>query len=273
MLYDKSDFIKETFITALNKKILIYRSINYFDKKTENEIFKIISPEKFLKFYVEKDATRNPLGFQLTNASGELPKLKDKKVYNLSLTRIGEKRNRKMAEPIEAVIVRAQKSFEIAGGPNLVQIEIEDNWVLNIFRKYKNVRYRLTPLGLLFPPSIKNDTGQMFITSRGLNYVRKSLINSKSYGLLGIIDLKKINNWEGIKGQSLSINATLEEQKEINNSRHLCFPFLTSTPNDLLNFNVNLIDDHNKQITFVENEKKVSILNFKIDVFLKRTES
>ena len=33
------------------------------------------------------------------------------------------------------------------------------------------------------------------------------------YGLLRIIDLKKINNWEKIKGQSLQINATLEEQK------------------------------------------------------------
>ena len=87
--------------------------------------------------------------------------------------------------------------------------------------------------------------------------------------LLGIIDLKKINNWEEIKDQSLWINATLEEQKEINNSRHLCFPFMTLTLNDLLNFSINLIDDHNKQITFEENEKKISILNFKTNVFLK----
>ena len=57
-----------------------------------------------------------------------------------------------------------------------------------------------------------------------------------------------MNNCEEIKGQSLRINATLEEQKEINNSRHLCFPFMTSTLNDLLNFSMNLIDDHNKQI-------------------------
>ena len=42
--------------------------------------------------------------------------------------------------------------------------------------------------------------------------------------------------------------------------------------NDLLSFNINLLDDNNKQITFAENEKKISILNFKIDVFLRRTE-
>ena len=33
--YNKSDLIKETFITALNKKILIYGSISYFNKKTK----------------------------------------------------------------------------------------------------------------------------------------------------------------------------------------------------------------------------------------------
>ena len=51
--------------------------------------------------------------------------------------------------------------------------------ILNIFKKYKNVRYRLAPLGLLFPASIKNNTEQIFITSRELNDVKKSLINSK----------------------------------------------------------------------------------------------
>ena len=174
-----------------------------------------------------------------------------------------------MAEPIETVLIRTQQSFEIASGLNPVQTKIDDDRILNIFKKYKNLRYRLTPLGLLFPASIKNDTEQIFITSRELNDVKKSLKNSKIYGLLGIIDLKKINDWEEVKGQSLWINAKLEEQKEINNSRHLCFPFTTLTLNDLLNFSINLIDDHNKQITFEENEKKVRILNYKINVFLK----
>ena len=110
-------------------------------------------------------------------------------------------------------------------------------------------------LGLLFPAFAKSDTEQMFITCRELNDVKKSLISGKVCGLLGIIDLKKINNWGEIKRQSLWINATLEEQKEINNSRHLCFLFMTSILNDLLSFSINLTD-HNKQITFEDNEKK-----------------
>ena len=53
---------------------------------------------------------------------------------------------------------------------------------------------------------------------------------------------------------------------------HLYFPFTTRTLNDLLNFSINLADDNNKLITFEDNEKKkkkMSTLNFKIDVFLK----
>ena len=99
--------------------------------------------------------------------------------------------------------------------------------------------------------------------------LKKALINSKIYNLIGIIDLKIINNWKEMKGQSIWINATLEEQKEINNSRHLCFPFSTKTLNDLLSFSIYLLDDCNKEITFEDNKKKISILNFKIDVFVR----
>ena len=92
---------------------------------------------------------------------------------------------------------------------------------------------------------------------------KKPLINSKIYGLLGIIDINKINNWkEGVKGQFIWINTKLEEQKEINSRKHICVLFTTSSLNELLS--INLIDDSNKQIEFGNNEKKVSILNFKI---------
>ena len=63
----------------------------------------------------------------------------------------------------------------------------------------------------------------------------------------------------------------LEEQREISNSRHLCFPLMALTLNNFLNFSINLIDHNNKEIEFVSNEKYIGILNFKIDVFLKCT--
>ena len=36
-----------------------------------------------------------------------------------------------------------------------MQTEIDDDKILNMLKQYKNVRYRVTPLGLLFPASVK----------------------------------------------------------------------------------------------------------------------
>ena len=87
-----------------------------------------------------------------------------------------------MEKPVETIIIPAQQNLEVAGGLNSVQIETEDDRVLNILKKYKNVRYRLTPLGILFPATVKNDTEQIFIIFRELNDVKKYLINGKIYG-------------------------------------------------------------------------------------------
>ena len=117
--------------------------------------------------------------------------------------------------------------------------------------------YKVTSLGILFPALIKSNTEQVFIKCRELNDIKKALNNSKIYSFLGITDLKKINNWEEIKGQSIWINTTLELQKEINNSRHLCFSFSTKALNYLLSFSICLLDNTNKEITFEDNEKKL----------------
>ena len=55
-----------------------------------------------------------------------------------------------MSQPIESVIIRAQQNFDVAGGLNSVQIEIDDDRIINIFKKCKNVVYKVTPLGLYF---------------------------------------------------------------------------------------------------------------------------
>ena len=49
-LYDKSSLIKESYKTALNKKVSVYGSTSYFKRKTENEILKLVSPETHLNF-------------------------------------------------------------------------------------------------------------------------------------------------------------------------------------------------------------------------------
>ena len=126
---------------------------------------------------------------------------------------------------------------------------------------------------MLFPASVKNDIEKIFVTCKELNDVKKSLLNGKIYGLVGIINLQKINNWSNIKWKSLWVNAICKEQEKISNNRRLCFSFMTSSLNDLLNFNIDLIDGHNQQINFESEEQKINILDFKIDVFKKWIES
>lgn len=80
-------------------------------------------------------------------------------------------------------------------------------------------------------------------------------MNDKVYNLVTIIDINKINSWSEIKGQSIWINATFKDQKEINNNSQLCFPFVTKSLNDLLNFDIYLQNDKNREIDFNSGEK------------------
>ena len=137
-----------------------------------------------------------------------------------------------MSEPIETIIIRAQQDFDVVGGLNPIQIEIKDNRVTNIFKKYKNVVYKITPLGILLPASVTNDTSKIFVLGKKLSGVKKSILNKKLCDILAVIDLNKIINWNDIKGQSIWTNAAFKDHKEINNNNHICFPFITRSFSD-----------------------------------------
>ena len=109
-------------------------------------------------------------------------------------------------ETVDTITIRAQQDFDIDGGLNLVQIQIRDDTILNQLKKYKNVVYKITSLGMLFPSSIKNDTNLIFITANNLRGVKKAILNYKTYDISAEIDVSKINNWEKIKGQSIWVN-------------------------------------------------------------------
>ena len=174
-----------------------------------------------------------------------------------------------MAEPIEMIIKRAQKKFDIDGGLNTTEIEIKDNRITNILKKYKNATYKIIPLRLLFPASVTNDTSQIFVLGKNLNGVKKLILNQKIFEILALIDLNKINNWNVIKGQSIWTNTAFKDHGEINDNSHLCFPFTTKSFSDLSSFSIYLQDDTNKKIEFKSGEKKmISIFNFQIDIFL-----
>ena len=57
-LYDKSNLIKQTFVTEINKLLSVYGSVSYFDKKGTNEAAQIISFNNSLKFFVSKNTVK-----------------------------------------------------------------------------------------------------------------------------------------------------------------------------------------------------------------------
>ena len=77
-----------------------------------------------------------------------------------------------MQEPIKTIIIRALQNFDIDGELTSIEIEIKDNRITNLFKKYKNVIYKITPLGILFPASIINNTNQIFILDKNLSGVK-----------------------------------------------------------------------------------------------------
>ena len=245
-----------------------YGSISNFDKKGTNETAQITSFNNPLKLFVSNDTIKNSLDFKLTKINRSLPAIRDKKVHNFLFTEIGTKRKKQMNKLIETVIVRDQQKFDQYDTLNPIDIEINDDRILSILRKHKNAYYKLTPIGVLFPSSVTNDTKQIFVTCRELNNAKVALINGKICSLLDIISLNKISNWE-YKGKSLWVNISFNEQEQINDSKHLSFSFKTQSLNDLLNFSISLTDSDNKLIKFSSGEQKTSILNFKIEVFLK----
>ena len=92
------------------------------------------------------------------------------------------------------------------------------------------------------------------------------LINGKIYKILGIINLNQINNLNNTKGVSNWISVTFDKLENMQKIDHSGSSFKTNNLNDLLSFQFTLLDTNNKKIEFIDNQKKISTLNFKIGI-------
>ena len=116
-MYDKSNLIKKTFVTAINKQLSLYGSFRYSGKTAASNL-KLISSKDFLKFVVEKKSLKNSLKLQLAHVDGSEVKTSDKKIHHFSITKLGQRKRNIMSEPVETIIIRAQQNFDVAGGLN-----------------------------------------------------------------------------------------------------------------------------------------------------------
>ena len=132
---------------------------------------KLLTSSDFLKFLLEKKSLKSNLKLQPAQIDGSEVKTTDNKIHHFLITKIGKRRKKGMSELIETIIIRAQQDFDVEGGLNHIQIELKDDRIMNILKKYKNVIYKITPLGILFPATATNDTSQIFVLGKKLSGV------------------------------------------------------------------------------------------------------
>ena len=95
-MYDKSNTIKNTFITALNKQLSIYGSFSYFSGNTSIKNLKLLDVSNSLKFLVAKKALKEDLKLKIAYVNGKVVEIEDKKIHDFSITRL-KKRQKKYA--------------------------------------------------------------------------------------------------------------------------------------------------------------------------------
>ena len=179
--------------------------------------------------------------------------------------RIGQKRGI-AGEIIETVRIPGIQNREYSF-LNPIHISINSDSVIQQLTKYKNYRYRFVLESFLFSSNVENDTDVILLLSNGLNNAKKVLIKQNLQTSLGVCYLTEIKDWDIIKGQSKRSQVVFSDSEDIaRETNHLAFAFTTKNISDLLNFSVTLVDGSNNIIKFPATEKKLPIINFKIQI-------
>ena len=264
-LYDDENIIDETFIQRLNKRIQIYGFISIpFVQNKKNHL---VTLKNLLPFRVKNNIQKERLTFQLAYLEKEDKILtSDKKIHNLSIVCV-EKRN--MGFIKKEIIIEALQSFEKFKKLNPIEIKITDPEIYNklIVKENTRVKYRFIPNNILISSSVQEETEVIFLIVEGLNDARDIFINGKLYKSIGCIYTNEIEGWDKIKKTTSNwVNFKFSNSKYPFGAKHLSFEFDTTSFHNLLDFNLNLLDQNGKEITFLAAEQKVPALNFTIQI-------
>ena len=204
-LYDLENIIKPTFTTELQKEFSIYGLINFSGESKKNNKLDLISPQKSLKFELERDIYKKELKF-------ELNKVHSKKTFDIvgdhilnfgmlstkKKKTVGEKRGLS-PEIIDSINIIGIQNVEY-NFLNPIHVSINSENVIQKLVNYKNHRYRFVLQSLLFSSNIENETDVIFLVSNGLNNAKKVLIKENRESVIGVCYLSQIKDWEIIKG-------------------------------------------------------------------------
>ena len=119
-------------MSAIQKQLSLYGSFSYFSGNTSAKILNLVKTNDFLKFFIEKKkALKDNLQLHLDYVNGSNVETTDNKIHNFLKTKLGKRRRNMTLEPVDTIIIRAQQDFDIDGGLNPVQIQLNDEKILN----------------------------------------------------------------------------------------------------------------------------------------------
>ena len=262
-LYDNSNIIEETFIQRFNKRIQLYGFISVtFAQNKKNHL---VTLKNLLPFRVKKDIQIEKLSFELAYLEKTDKILtSDKKIHNLSIVCV-EKRNMGFVE--KEIIIEGLQSFNKYKKLNPIEIKITDTDIYDklIFKENRRIKYRFIPNNILLSSSVQEETEIIFLIVDGLNDAHYIVLNGKLYKAIGCIFTNEIEGWDKSKKTTSNwVNCKVSNSKYPFGAKHLSFEFDTTSFHNLLDFNLNLIDQNGKEITFLTTEQKVPALNFTI---------
>ena len=272
-IYDDSNFINNTLITEINKKIQVYGQV-VVDTTALNTRNNIIKPTEPLKFASNKLAYKDKIVLQIEDIR-EKKKIKtyDHKIKNITIVSVHVNRNilkEKMFDVVDTVSIIGLESFDNYTRLNPISITVSNNDLIGYLTQSKKYKYRLIPRGLLFGSNIVNDTQVIHVTCDGLSDAKLSILNGKVYKTLGQINLSQIVSWENLKKKDSWVYAQFHNSSNVEfGIKHFAYPFETAVLTDILNFDVLLLDDNNKPIEFRESDKK-KVPSFSFDIQIIR---
>ena len=199
-LYDRSNIIKKTFVNKINEFLPIMCSFGYFGKTTDIQNIDLISSKTAQRFYIEKNIIRDTLAFELKHVSGIDLETDNNKLYEILFTRLSK--SKKSMNILDFLIIRGQQVFEEGRDINPIEIKIEDNRVRNLFEKYKDNKVSFKFIRLPIASSVVNDTEKIFLQTTGLKSAKYALLNEEYKQIIGIANLKQIENWDALKESS-----------------------------------------------------------------------
>ena len=183
---------------------------------------------------------------------------RDAKVTNFSILstkpkrRIGSK-GKMSYQIINEIKIVGLQNRSLNEKSNPVEITIHDSEMQSKLSRHGNQRYKYCFIvnSLLISSSIVQETNALFfLIPNRLNDARTSLINRKRYKSIGVVTVNEITNWTELKEKSKWVNIVFNDSENPTLAKHFAFEFETTNLNDLLNFELSLLDDEAKPTNF-----------------------